>query len=51
VTIGDCYQILASYNQDLKQFNVALQLLAFPSQSASFGLGNQGPIIPQSFSF
>lgn len=51
VTIGDCYQILASYNQDLKQFNVALQLLAFPSQSASFGLGNQSAIVPQSFSF
>ncbi len=51
VTIGNCYQILASYNQDLKQVNVALQLLAFPSQAASFGLSNQGPIIPQSFSF
>ena len=47
--IGDCYDLRATYNQDLKQFNLAVDLLAFPSRSASFGINRQGPIFPQSF--
>ena len=49
--IGECYEILASYNQDLKQFNLGVEILAFPSRSANFGIDRQGPIVPQSFNF
>ncbi len=51
--IGDCYQVQVQYNQDLKNLNVSLNLLALPSKSVNFGLLNQasGPIIPQSLSF
>ncbi|HYZ14776.1 MAG TPA: hypothetical protein VE591_00185 [Candidatus Acidoferrum sp.] len=51
--VGDCYEIRASYNEDLKQVNLTVTLLAFPSQQANFGIG-QTPslngIIPQSLS-
>jgi hypothetical protein len=53
-TVDMCYNILASYNQDLKQFSFSIVILAFPGQSAGFGFGgNQGasPILPQSFAF
>ena len=49
--IDECYEVIASYNQDLRQFNLGFQLLAFPSRSASFGIGQEGPIVPQSFNF
>jgi hypothetical protein len=47
--VGNCYEVRLQYNQSLKTVNVGIELLAFPSRSANFGLGNQGPIIPQSF--
>jgi len=49
--IGDCYEILASYNQDLKQVNFAVEILAFPSHTVNFGLQTQGSIIPGSLNF
>ncbi len=50
--IGDCYDFRINYNEDVKQFSLTFDLLAFPSQSASFGLGpNTRPILPQSFAF
>lgn len=49
--IGDCYEILAAYNQDLKQVTLTIEILAFPSHSASFGLQNQTSIIPGSLNF
>jgi len=51
-TIADCYNLQGSYNQDLKQFSFNIVILAFPGQSAGFGIGGQKtPIIPQSFAF
>ena len=48
--VGNCYEVRLQYNQSLKTVNVGIELLAFPSRSANFGLGSQGPIVPQSFS-
>jgi hypothetical protein len=39
--IGDCYRLDFSYNQDLKQFNFNVVILAFPNQSVGIGLGGQ----------
>ncbi|HEY9084475.1 MAG TPA: hypothetical protein VIN40_00830 [Candidatus Tyrphobacter sp.] len=50
-TIGQCYQIQVLYNQDSKLVNVSLNLLAFPSHAAGFGVGQGGPIIPSNFNF
>ncbi|MDQ2662947.1 MAG: hypothetical protein M3Y18_02795 [Candidatus Eremiobacteraeota bacterium] len=48
--IGECYEVFVQYNQPLRQVNVTLQILAFPSHAATFGLGAQGQgIIPSSF--
>jgi len=51
--VGDCYELRASYNEDLKQVYFTVTLLAFPSQTANFGIG-QSPslssIIPGNFS-
>jgi hypothetical protein len=47
--IGDCYQIQVQYNENARQVNVTLSLLAFPSHAASFGLNTTGSIIPSSF--
>ncbi|MBV8602725.1 MAG: hypothetical protein JO359_14255 [Candidatus Eremiobacteraeota bacterium] len=44
--IGDCYDIRASYNQDLKLFSLGFDLLAYPSHGVNFGLGQTGSIIP-----
>lgn len=49
--IGDCYEVRVQYNQSLRQVNVTLDLLAFPSRAASFGIGNTGPIFPSSINF
>lgn len=50
-TIGQCYQLQVLYNQDSKLVNVSLNLLAFPSHAAGFGLGQGGAIIPSNFNF
>lgn len=47
--VGDCYEIQVQYNQNARQVNVTLSLLAFPSHAASFGLNTTGSIIPTSF--
>ena len=44
--IGDCYEIRAQYNQNLKSVNVTLDILAFPSHAATFGVDKNGPILP-----
>ena len=49
--IGDCYVIQVQYNQAARQVNVTLNLLAFPSRAASFGLNTSGSIIPASLNF
>ncbi len=50
--IGDCYDFRINYNEDVQQFNLTFDLLAFPSRSAGFGLGqNTRPILPQSLAF
>ena len=42
--VGDCYELRASYNQDLKQVYFTVTLLAFPSQSANFGIGQSASL-------
>ncbi|MFY9780987.1 MAG: hypothetical protein WAJ85_10825 [Candidatus Baltobacteraceae bacterium] len=51
--IGNCYDLQFTYNQDLKQFNFNVVILAFPGQGAGFGFGGgqASPIIPQNFAF
>ncbi|MGH7708077.1 MAG: hypothetical protein ACREM6_09170 [Vulcanimicrobiaceae bacterium] len=49
--IGGCYEFRIGYNQDLKQVNVTVDLLAFPSYGANFGIGNAGPILPGSLAY
>ncbi len=49
--VGDCYEVRLQYNQASKQFSASFNLLAFPSRSAGFGIGQQGSIIPQNFNF
>ena len=48
-TVSDCYVVRVAYHQPLKEVDVSFSLLAFPSQSASFGINNNGPIIAQPF--
>ena len=36
--VGECYELRASYNEDLKQVYFTVTLLAFPSQGANFGI-------------
>jgi hypothetical protein len=54
-TIDNCYNIQLSYNQDLKTFNFNLVILAFPGQSAGFGIGGNAAqstgVIPQNFAY
>ncbi len=49
--IGDCYEIRVQYNENLKQVNITLNLLAFPSRAASFGVNRNGPILPGGLNF
>jgi hypothetical protein len=49
--IGECYDILASYNQDLKQFNLNFELLAFPGRSGGVGIAPNQPLLPTSFNY
>jgi hypothetical protein len=48
-TVGNCYVVRVAYHQPLKEVDLSLSLLAFPGQSASFGINNNGPIIAQGF--
>jgi len=50
--IGDCYEIRLAYNEDTKQVSMTVDLLAFPSYQANFGIGQTSlsSIIPQNFS-
>jgi hypothetical protein len=50
-TIGDCYQIQVLYSEASKLVSMTLNLLSFPSQGATFGIGQAGPIIPTTFNF
>ena len=47
-TVNDCYQIRLAYRQPLHEFDVSINLLAFPSQAVNFGLTG-GSLLPQSF--
>ncbi len=49
--IGECYEIQLQYNQAARQLNLTVNLLAFPSHGATFGLNSTGSIIPTSFNF
>jgi hypothetical protein len=48
-TVSDCYVVRIAYHQPLKEVDLSFSLLAFPSQSATFGINNNGPIIAQPF--
>lgn len=48
-TVGNCYVVRVAYHQPLKEVDISLGLLAFPTQSATFGINNNGPIIAQGF--
>jgi hypothetical protein len=50
-TIGNCYQLQVLFNQSLKQVTMGVNLLAFPSRGATFGIGQSGPLIPSTFNF
>ncbi|MDP9025334.1 MAG: hypothetical protein M3N13_08175, partial [Candidatus Eremiobacteraeota bacterium] len=50
-TIGNCYQLQALYNQGQKLVTVSLNLLAFPSKSATFNVGQSGSLVPTNFNF
>lgn len=48
--IGDCYQLQLQYNENSRTVNFTVNLLAFPSESANFGINTAGgSIIPSSF--
>lgn len=49
--IGNCYELQALYNQAQKLVTFQINLLAFPSRSATFAVGQSGPIIPMSGNF
>jgi hypothetical protein len=51
--IGNCYRTDLSYNQDLKAFNFAITILAFPNQAIGGQIGTFNPssIIPGGLNF
>jgi hypothetical protein len=49
--IGGCYEVQVLYNEDSRLVSASLNLLAFPSQAATFGIGQSGPIVPSTFNF
>jgi hypothetical protein len=49
--IGECYDIMAGYNQDLKQFNLNFELLAFPGETAGVGLSPTSALSPNGFNY
>lgn len=52
-TIDDCYNLEIAYNEDLKEFNLNVVILAFPGQGAGFGIGGGQPssVVPQGLTF
>ncbi len=50
-TIGNCYQLLVLYNESQQAVNVGLNLLAFPTQTAVFNIGQGQQIIPTTMNF
>jgi len=44
--VSDCYQVRLAYRQPLKEWDLSVSLLAFPNETATFGINNNGPIIP-----
>ena len=50
-TIGNCYQLQALYNESVKLVTLSINILAFPSKSATFNVGQGGPLIPTTFNF
>jgi hypothetical protein len=50
-TIGNCYQLLVLYNESQQAINVGLNLLAFPTQTAVFNIGQPQPVVPTTFNF
>lgn len=50
-TIGNCYQVQVLYSEASQSVNVGLSLLAFPSQTATFSIGQAGSIVPSTFNF
>ncbi|MBV8726333.1 MAG: hypothetical protein JO233_00995, partial [Candidatus Eremiobacteraeota bacterium] len=51
IVIGNCYEVRVQYNENLKMVNVTLDLLAFPSRAATFGITRNGPIVPGTLNF
>jgi len=49
--VGDCYQVRIAYRQPLREVDISFNLLAFPSETAGFGINAQGPILPTSFEY
>ena len=47
--IGNCYELRVQYLEPSRSINISIDLLAFPSQAANFGIGQNGPILPTSF--
>jgi hypothetical protein len=50
-TIGNCYQLQALYNQSMKLVSFTINILAFPTQGASFAVGQASPVVPTNFNF
>jgi hypothetical protein len=50
-TIGNCYQLMVLYNESQQAVNVGLNILAFPTQTAVFNIGEPQPVVPTSFNF
>jgi len=50
-TIGNCYQLLVLYNESQQAVNVGLNLLAFPTQTAVFNIGQPQSVVPSTFNF
>ena len=49
--IGECYDIMASYNEDLKAFNLNFEILAFPGRTAGIGIAPNQPLLPTNFNY
>ena len=47
--IGDCYEIQLSYNELSRELLATINILAFPSHAATFGLTSPGSLVPSSF--
>ena len=44
--IGECYELRLNYLESAHLLNVEINLLAFPSRGANFGVGQGGSVIP-----